>query len=190
MNRTSLSAIATLVIVLGAADPGAQVPLAGCPLPTTLASGLRTLRDRGWVDIGPDELVQIWPTTLVRLDCPSGDGPPCLYGRRGRVRDFCECCETFEFDLIRTQGTPPQRRLRFVFIYYSARTYAEAESVGTQLARAMGLPESSGRIGPSRSQPVNRQFQWTEDSTLPMRVLDVQVRPAQLWTVYLALGFQ
>jgi hypothetical protein len=80
--------------------------------------------------------------------------------------------------------------LRLVVIFYSARTYAEAESVGTQLARAMGLPESSGRIGPSRSQPVYRQFRWIEDSTLPMRVLDVQVSRAQLWTVYLALGFQ
>jgi hypothetical protein len=181
--------VAILLIVLGATDSSGQASLDGCPLPTTLASGLKKLRDRGWVEVTPDELIQLWPTTLARLECESADGP-CLYGRRGRARDYCECCETFDFDLIERPGAPPQRRLRTVFIYYSAKTYAEVESVGTQLARAMGLPEGSGRIGPSRSQPVNRQFQWTEDSTLPTRVLDVQVSRAQLWTVYQALGFQ
>jgi len=151
---------------------------------------LKTLRDRGWIDITPDELVRIWPTALVQLECELGDNRPCLYGGRGRVRDYCECCETFDFDLIPRPGAPPQRHLRSVFLFYSAETYAEAESVGTQLARAMGLPESSGRIGPPPPQPVDRQFNWTENSTLPRRILDVQVSHERLWTVYLALGFQ
>jgi len=182
--------IAVLVIAVGAADPGGQAPPAGCPLPSTLSRGLARLRDRGWIDITPDELVRIWPIALARLECGAPDGP-CLYGRRkGRPQDDCQCCETFDFDLIQRAGAPSQRRLRQVFIYYSAGTYAEVESVGTQLARVMGLPESSGRIGPAQSQPVNRQFDWTETSTLPRRILDVQISRARSWTVYLALGFQ
>jgi hypothetical protein len=189
LMASRLLAVVLLVTTLGA-DTLAQASLDGCPLPTTLASGLKTLRARGWIDITPAELLRIWPTALVQLECEPGDDRACLYGRRGRVHDYCECCETFDFDLVERPGAPPERRLRSVFIFYSAETYAEAESVGTQLARAMGLPENSGRIGPTQPQPVNRQFFWTENSTLPRRILDVQISHERLWTVYLALGFQ
>jgi hypothetical protein len=193
MTVRALVVIAVLQLAFASRASCSGAPLQGCATPTSIASTLVGLRERGWTAWTPQEVAKAWPRTLESLDCQSSSGSCTLLSHQGRSRSgSCECCETFQFDSKAEGDGKAQEQLSAVTLYYSAERYPDAVSAARLLAKALGLPDTEGTIAKDQPprEPQKGHFEWKDTSVQRRAVLDVEISHGRVWMAYLRLGWR
>lgn len=185
MVRMPLRGVA-LAVLLSWLSPLPAGPT-GCSTPNTVAEGLRKVSSYDWGNLSEAKVKSIWPTHLIDIECDN-DGCRALGAQERMIKNNCECCQLFTFDVTRDdKGSLVKESLNNIVIHYSEDTKGGLLNDAKLLAEAMGLSDSdAATIRFGEQQP----FHWAvAGSKPPIALLFVHLyRQGSGWTVYLSLS--
>ncbi len=135
--------------------------LEGCSDPAVLATGLKTLREKGWANVSIDYLLNTWPTMLRALD-RGPNGWDSVVSEDRIIKGEMECGELFYFDLTLTPDGTVNERLDYITVRYTGRTREQTEQAAKLLSRAIGLTEGQTA---SLGRDADQSFGWGTTSS-------------------------
>lgn len=187
-----------VLMLISCATSGAEL-LIGCKDAEQLINLVKTLRSGEWNQWNRQKIQGLWSESLTEKNLETLDAEPgkrwVMLTHTGRFTDWCECCETFQFELEQRSDGTTSERLTSVTIFHSDM---KLENL-IQLAQSLLLiivPSESDKILSKKEWELNKDSQTLYQMYLPKPEVkggvsrsngaDIQIsRKDGVWTLYL-----
>lgn len=173
----------------------------GCENIEAISNAIKTQIWPSWETLKRNEVKQRWPVPLndeENCETPGSENVKCaILSHKGRFTDWCECCLSFLFDVIRLEDGSYREELRSITIFHTEATLESTIHAAQRLLS--DIRTSDGAANPqvtdwtlSGNKKMSRMIRWEtqlNDKNFIAKAIDLQIyQTGSGWTLYVIMS--
>jgi hypothetical protein len=172
----------------------------GCENIDAVSNAIKTHIWPSWDTMNRKKVKRVWPSSLAdEENCETvGKNVKCkILSHKGRFTDWCECCDTFLFDVIRLEDGSYREQLRSITIFHTEATLEATIQAAQKLFS--DIRASDGGADPQftdwnldSDNKVSTMIRWQtqlDEKNFIAKAIDLRIyQTGSGWTLYIILS--